>query len=645
MGKPPAIVIVARHGARLDAEDSQWQSFSSAPYNTPLTYGGWTQCRALGARIASILHARDLSLTKGHDDAPSQSQNENKRSESAKPQQESRRKRKIVVHTSPFLRCVQSSIGISSGIAQYQGNLSTLSTNESGEANSHPHLYTGNHAKRGSSDTEAQDEGLSRFPSLKRISEDISNPEIAVPEDDKTTLRVDACLGEWLSPDYYEFTARPPSSNMMVAGAKADLMRSSEPLQGAKILRGTRTSGRPSKAADSSTMTFEDLANALPDESGSRENGNGRSDSLRPRAESDYDEANDSGAAKRYIPPTPMYAVSPSGPIPTGYVDHARDACVKADLCWDSMREPQLWGDGGPYGEEWSAMHRRFRSGLYNMVEWYRKENVNKDSRSSPDPAPPLSGDAHDSEDTVLVIVTHGAGCNALIGGFTNQPVLMDVGLASLTLGVRRNHPLLPQSPIPERMGSGDFKKRRGSSSAVDSELPLEYELLLVANSDHLRTDPLKIPSVQSARSMPPIAESLRRTDSSDYSGNMSPNGTKSNGLKNSSLGSFRRRPVRPYSSSISAVPPQSPSGLWAHEGGTMKPTQNDIPESGLGTTPTTSAGSQEVVPADGPNTPRRHQSVSGGPKPNAKSPNGQGLWGSSSGKVEGRRRWTTNER
>jgi hypothetical protein len=41
----------------------------------------------------------------------------------------------------------------------------------------------------------------------------------------KSTIRVDAFLGEWLSPDYFESITPPPSSIMMVASAKADLLR------------------------------------------------------------------------------------------------------------------------------------------------------------------------------------------------------------------------------------------------------------------------------------------------------------------------------------------------------------------------------------------------------------------------------------
>src|SRR5690349_3719012 len=79
MPKGPAVVIVARyrstvftaphsdsvadilcrHGARLDAADKSWHLTSPTPYDPPLTYGGWSQAKALGQRIAALLHERD----------------------------------------------------------------------------------------------------------------------------------------------------------------------------------------------------------------------------------------------------------------------------------------------------------------------------------------------------------------------------------------------------------------------------------------------------------------------------------------------------------------------------------------------------------------------------------------------------------
>src|SRR5699024_3533421 len=43
----------------------------------------------------------------------------------------------------------------------------------------------------------------------------------------RSLLRVDAFLGEWLCPDYFEHITPPPSSERLIAGAKAELLRRS----------------------------------------------------------------------------------------------------------------------------------------------------------------------------------------------------------------------------------------------------------------------------------------------------------------------------------------------------------------------------------------------------------------------------------
>ena len=41
----------------------------------------------------------------------------------------------------------------------------------------------------------------------------------------KSKLRVDAFLGEWMNPQYYEHITPPPPSALMVATAKGELMQ------------------------------------------------------------------------------------------------------------------------------------------------------------------------------------------------------------------------------------------------------------------------------------------------------------------------------------------------------------------------------------------------------------------------------------
>ena len=306
-------------------------------------------------------------------------------------------------------------------------------------------------------------------------------------------LRVDAFLGEWLSPDYYESITPPPNSVMMVAGAKADLLRRATlmpPLQDSArntshtgYFPGGWGKGLTGSAADSGSeddgplSKLSSLARVLPQ----RDRASSHGTTARPTKPNQeiYTKINTSTSSNQgvYVAPVPTYAISPSSTIPFGYVAHARDACVDVDHKWDSMRAPYDWGNGGEYGEEWSAMHKRFRKGLQMMMAQYREpESVGEGEdglRGSLDRDDDTGMDEDDGVDTVLVLVTHGAGCNALIGALTNQPVLLDVGMASLTMAVRRDAsnkiPSPPQEPPAELGISG------------------EYQVRLVASTEHLR--------------------------------------------------------------------------------------------------------------------------------------------------------------
>ena len=422
-----------------------------------------------------------------------------------RPHQGKRRRHKVIIHTSPFLRCVQTSIAISAGMSQYQG----LSQAEGRTSKAKPQqMHSGSPYLHGS------DQG--NTPHLAAIlepGEEASEPGRVVPERQpvisKAFLRVDAFLGEWLSPDYYDTITPPPGSVMMVAGAKADLLRRGEPvdnLQGSALSAsqghfpggwGSGWSGFGSRAETNKVdVSVPDLSNL----------------SIRPSlpkrtlattyasAESTITKASlkklDTTAVlerKGYVPPTPSYAISPLDSIPPGYVAHARDACVDVDFQWDSMRDPQEWGNGGEYGEEWSSMHKRFRKGLQNMIMWYRTHDLPKTPSDSPggqSHQQDLDGSNDDEDiDTVLILVTHGAGCNALIGALTNQPVLLDVGMASLTLAVRKD--------ASNKNASSEDDSRRKSS--IDFGISDDYDVRLVASTEHLRagSNPLAVPQLQ----------------------------------------------------------------------------------------------------------------------------------------------------
>ncbi|KAI1265665.1 hypothetical protein F5Y18DRAFT_42650 [Xylariaceae sp. FL1019] len=418
MGRPPAYVFVVRHGARLDAADKQWHLTSPTPYDPPLTYGGWLQSRTVGARIASILQTE---AHEPHDDAiPS----------SSPPR---KRRFRVILHSSPFLRCVQTSIAIASGLA--------------------------------------------------------SDPD---RPSHKSVLRLDAFLGEWLSPEYFEHITPPPKSAFMLATAKAELLRRESHHESHFHTRvhsaaGSQLWNAPpgrdghlvayatlGSANLSSLDTLTDLGHNLPKI--------GPSPSRIPKK------------TPTYVAPRPPYAHSTSEPIPKGYVAHARDACASTDYQWDSSRENMGWGDGGHLPEEWAFMHQRFRRGLRRMIDWYATTENPGEMVTKTANAVEIAdrgciiGEGGDGEiEDVVVLVSHGAGCNALVGAITHHPVLADVAMSSLTMAKRR-----PE--FDYRNSSFARVKSAASLNAVSTKprasMPDMYELKLFANTEHLRSAP-----------------------------------------------------------------------------------------------------------------------------------------------------------
>jgi broad specificity phosphatase PhoE len=582
---------LTRHGARLDAADSNWHLSTPTPYDPPLTYGGWTQCRALGVRIASLLKAREQFLV----DAPNGSDS-GQNGDSSKKRK--RRKHKVVIHSSPFLRCIQTSVAISAGMAQYNPTITTGSSTSKSRTPSS--MHSASPRLRG------MDSGSPYLAPISEPKQDFAH-EIArkmlaeqqqLPSP-KSKLRVDAFLGEWLNPQYYEHITPPPPSALMVATAKGELMRNEHidvytPTISSKSSTsnlwgggGGKTTGTQDAADD-----WSHVREALPAPTARRD----RASSVNSGASSD------TGSGRRspyrsghvlhpqpstmpkfettaYIPPTPSYAVSSSDHIPRGYVAHARNATVNADYQWDSSRGPQNWGDGGKYGEEWTSMHKRFRRGLNHLIHWYSQndpDDRNEDALGL-DQAEHKDDeeDVEEEEDLVIVMITHGAGSNALIGAITEQPVLLDVGMASLTMAVKREDapPLestsdyigsptgspLAQSPSSE-MPTNGFLQRRGS---FNTGLSAMYEMKIIASTEHLRpgSDPSKAsPSLFSTRSGLPSSDSRSRTSNNssvaaswDVQDDRERNKTQS-----TALGSIRR----PGNANSAAPHPTQSGGL-----------------------------------------------------------------------------------
>ena len=505
--------IESRHGNRLDVADKLWHLSSPTPYDPPLTYGGWTHARALGARIGEILRERVLD----HEVADGLSNGSRRKS----------RRFKVVIHTSPFLRCVQTSTAISAGIAANSAPLQSPGTS--------------NGASRASTTTATStpiptpprvrsSNALAIDTTTTTTRKHAESPTRPTTEDKtpatKAILRVDAFLGEWLSPSYFELITPPPGSVMMIAGAKAELLRhedyNSYPHFQTFPVPHVASSGQlwGSVPRASSPLAERD---ADLEKAAGLENMTGIAGTLPSSGPSRRTSVATAATAPGYVAPLPTFAVSSNAPIPAGYVAHARDACLDVDYQWDSMRAPYDWGDGGEYGEEWTAMHRRFRSGIQKLMDWYSTSDRPADMVAAParrmangtgensDPAEDSATTAEEAEEsggddgddgdveTVVILVSHSAGCNALIGAITHQPVLMDVGMASLTMAARK-----PGRETLHRAPSDDFSPtitapdddQRSMESSSTAPVPGTmaiheyYDLKMFASTDHLRSIP-----------------------------------------------------------------------------------------------------------------------------------------------------------
>ncbi|KAK0636581.1 hypothetical protein B0T17DRAFT_485126, partial [Bombardia bombarda] len=508
-----------RHGFRLDAADKQWHLSSPTPYDPPLTYSGWQAAKNLGVRIASIIQekVKEEEAAALRDPASSAKR---------KP-----KRYKVVLHSSPFLRCIQTAIAISAGLAQDSTPFGPLITDDTDKIKT-PTLVQSPRC-RPTVITDAQDFRPTRPVLIRR-----------------SVLRLDAFLGEWLSPGYFELITPPPESVMMLASAKADLLRREDynnypnfapPSHAHSNSQGASSQGQLwSPVGRSSSIS---IASDGSDCSSASVGSLSRSDSVAsqgqgPRSRSVSLAQSQSSEGGGYVSPVPHYAVNNNSTIPPGYVAHARDACVDIDYQWDSMRPPLDWGDGGVFPEEWASMHKRFREGIHSLVDWYstteaptemvtksvsryaRRDSVAHSEYDVEDP------EEYDTE-AVVIMVSHGAGCNALIGAITHQPVLMDVGMASLTMAVRKP---IKEVEVLQNSRSGLSSPERSRKHKI----PIHqcYDLKLFANTEHLRSPP---PTPSHSRS-PSIAGVFNGNNSSNGNRGRFPSSSFSSSLSNFSF-------------------------------------------------------------------------------------------------------------
>lgn len=349
----------------------------------------------------------------------------------------------------------------------------------------------------------------------------------------KTILRLDAFLGEWLSPSYFEFITPPPESVMMLASAKADLLRREDYTHYPNLVSHTHTDSQGQLWSPTTRESSTSPANNNQSSGSGSTPNSAKSLPISPSPNSGSDQQGQPGEVG-YVSPVPHYAVSSNNTIPPGYVSHARDACVAIDYQWHSTRSILDWGDGGTFPEEWASMHKRFRAGVQSLVDWYSTTEMptrpvtRTVRRESVDDS--MDDDEDVETESVVILVSHGAGCNALIGAITHQPVLMDVAMASLTMAVRK--------PDTEHATYSGVSR---NTSPVH-EL---YDLKLFANTDHLRS-PVATPTSQRS-STPGGPNNVRGRHSSfstsvnTFSWNDSP--MSRNSSANAGLGGPRKSP------------------------------------------------------------------------------------------------------
>lgn len=157
---------------------------------------------------------------------------------------------------------------------------------------------------------------------------------------------------------------------------------------------------------------------------------------------------------------------------------------VVVDWMWDTLK----FGDGGEYGEEWGSMHERFNRGWRRLLQHYEDEPTARVSNGlNGSGSENGNGDEADaSVQTIVILITHGAGCNALLGALTRKPVLIDIPLSSLSMAVLR--PTTPSSTTTR----------------------IEYDMVLQASTAHLVESPSNSPNGFSSHSRQTSSSSIR---------------------------------------------------------------------------------------------------------------------------------------
>lgn len=227
------------------------------------------------------------------------------------------------------------------------------------------------------------------------------------------------------------------------------------------------------------------------------------------------------------------------------------------------------------------------------MIAWYEKHGTFVSTTDG------SNEDVDSDAETVLILVTHGAGCNALIGALTNQPVLLDVGMASLTMAVRKSEagdpsPTISQSPKQTRRGS------------IDLGIANEYTVELTASTEHLRA-PSNLSGLPLPRLDAAFLGAIRRSSGSPFLEAPDSSTTRSGlagVLHRSASGSHGLRPYPITSRS------KLSSGLWGsetastHSGVSESSSSDSLPNFDGFSTSHRSHGEREAPDRDAPASP-----------------------------------------
>lgn len=224
---------------------------------------------------------------------------------------------------------------------------------------------------------------------------------------------------------------------------------------------------------------------------------------------------------------------------------------VEIDWDWDS----KFFGAGGEYGEEWPEMHARFRSSLGLLLNYYSEKPARRQGHTG----------LCTRGDEIIIMVTHGAGCNAMIGAVTGRPVLKDVGLASLSHAVALEGPILTHIPSIPNL------KLYGIDRTLYRKISDRYCLLMSASTQHLDI-------LDSQKRAPTASKEIGRSGSwHNIVGRAASMQAPRTGLWTSPGRDSRRisSPAPALSSSTSAtVPPQQPS---LHRSSDSKPVASRV--------------------------------------------------------------------